>query len=131
MDIRQINEDLFEIGGLVRIERGPARHQAKATAELLSDECTAAHYQVGMADAAGKVIELGKTMTYLDWQGERGWYLYVLIRRRHWLEYAFAADQEAALEQAKALAAAPIWPVEPDDVAGEAWRERRKGLPQD
>jgi hypothetical protein len=69
MDIKYIGDNIIEIDGKVRIEVGPARFKAIATKELLDDKVTAAHYQVGLPDALGKPIELGKEFTYIDWKG--------------------------------------------------------------
>lgn len=70
---------IIEIEGRVRIEAGPVRRNAVATAELLSDEVTASHYQVGKPDAFGKPIKLGEKMDYIDWKApERVFYVYEL-----------------------------------------------------
>jgi hypothetical protein len=72
--------DLTEIDGKVRIEPGPVRRQAIATAELLADTVTAAHYKVGGRDALGKPIKLGAPMDYIDWRsGERAFYVYTRL----------------------------------------------------
>lgn len=60
----------------VRIESGPAKRVAKATKKLLDNRSTKSHYQVGRFDAVGKVIQLNKPMTYLDWFGTYVWYIY-------------------------------------------------------
>lgn len=67
----------------VRIERGPARKQAIATPELLSDDVTARHYQEGAKDALGKPIKIGDRMDYLDWKGAYVWYVYKLDGGRY------------------------------------------------
>jgi len=78
--MRRINEDLIEISDTVRIERGHVRKQAVATKELLDSKVTAAHYHVGGRDAAGKKIQLGEPMDYIDWlKTDRVWYVYKLI----------------------------------------------------
>lgn len=69
-DIRR-EGTLIEIDGKVRIEPGPVLLQAKATEELLDNAVTAEHYQPGAFDALSKPIELGKTMSYLDWNGHK------------------------------------------------------------
>lgn len=93
---------ILSIGDTIRIEPGPARIEAIATAELLG-EATADHYypprpatpeeiespavdtkdgQVFAKDALGKDIEIGQPMTYLDWMafknGNPVYYLYRL-----------------------------------------------------
>ena len=111
METIRINEDLVEIGGKARVERGPARKTGKATEALLASDKTAAHYQIGARDADGKVIETGKTMAYLDWLGERGFYVYALVALNpdssagEWIEDSFHEDEPAALARAAALAA--------------------------
>lgn len=84
----------------IRIEEGPVRKTATATAELLHDDVTASHYYEGKKpmsfnkpdggtftvqaqgrDALGKLIEVGKPMTYLDHggnvePGSRCFYIY-------------------------------------------------------
>lgn len=97
-------------GKTVRVEPGPALKTAKATAELLSDEVTAAHYAVGARDAKGEVIELGQPMAYLDWKGERVFYLYQLrdddsaAEGQRWFEVDTFATEEAAHAAAQKLA---------------------------
>jgi hypothetical protein len=105
MQTIRINEDLVEIGGKARVERGPARKTGKATEALLADDKTAAHYQIGARDADGKVIESGKAMAYLDWLGERGFYVYALVDDA-WLEDGFHDDEPAALARAATIASA-------------------------
>jgi hypothetical protein len=79
MDIRKIGA-ITEIDGKVRIEAGPIRRQAVATAELLADATTAAHYKVGGRDALGKPIKLGAPMDYIDWRSsERAFYVYTRL----------------------------------------------------
>lgn len=93
---------ILTIGDKIRIEPGPASIQDIATEELLGPS-TAAHYHAprsatveeiedpaidtpgGMVyakDALGQNIEIGKPMTYLDWNafkaGEPVYYLYRL-----------------------------------------------------
>lgn len=75
----EMNPDLIEIDGKVRIERGPARKTAVATEELLSDTVTHPGYHAGGFDAGGNVIVLGEPMVYIDFLGERGWYVYKLL----------------------------------------------------
>jgi hypothetical protein len=103
METTRINEDLVEIGGRARIERGPAKKTGKATEALLSDEKTAAHYQLGARDAAGAVIEAGKPMTYLAWLAPKGFYVYALVEGS-WAEDCFHADEAAALTRATEIA---------------------------
>lgn len=80
---------ILSIGDNIRIEPGPARIEAMATAELLGP-ATADHYfaprdatpaeiedpnvntvggKVVAIDALGQPIEIGKPLTYLDWVG--------------------------------------------------------------
>lgn len=105
METIRINEDLVEIGGKVRVERGPARKTAKATEALLADTATATHYQVGQRDADGAMIEAGKPMTYIDWLGAKGWYVYALVEGG-WVEDSFHDDETAAVVRAAAIATA-------------------------
>lgn len=69
---------IIEIAKTIRIEDGPPRKTAIATAELLDDKITKHHYQKGKFDAMGKPIVLGKKMTYLDYYGEHVFYVYHL-----------------------------------------------------
>lgn len=69
-------ENLVDLSDYVRVEDGPLRRTEIATEELLSDEVTARHYQVGKPDAAGNIITLGKEMTFLDFKAKRVWYVY-------------------------------------------------------
>lgn len=114
METIRINEDLVEIGGKARVERGPARKTGKATEALLDNEKTAAHYQIGARDADGKVIEAGKTMAYLDWLGERGFYVYSRIEPTpekpdgDWPVDSFHSDEAAALARCVAIATAAL-----------------------
>jgi len=73
-----MKREMIEIGSAIRVENGPARKVAVATAELMDDKVTASHYQVGAFDAMGKRIVLGESMTYLDYRGELVWYIYQL-----------------------------------------------------
>ena len=73
-----MKREMIEIGSTIRVENGPARKVAVATAELMDDKVTASHYQVGAFDAMGKRIVLGESMTYLDYRGELVWYIYQL-----------------------------------------------------
>jgi len=107
MDIHQINEDLVEIGGKARVERGPARKTGKATDKLLANDQTAAHYQLGAPDADGKVIEAGKTMAYLDWlAGKTDFYVYGLDEDGQWQEDCVLQDEAAAIARAIEIASA-------------------------
>ncbi len=69
---------IIEIGNTIRIEDGPARRKTIATAEVLDNRITAKHYQEGKSDAMGKKIVLGEDMTYLDYYGNRVFYIYGL-----------------------------------------------------
>ena len=71
---------IIEIGDTIRIEDGPPRKKAIATAELLDDKITKHHYQKGRFDAMGKPIILGEEMTYLDYYGEHVFYVYALAK---------------------------------------------------
>lgn len=63
------NENITCVGENVRIEAGPKLVTATATEELLHNDRTADHYQVGLRDAKGIPIKLGKEMSYLEWGG--------------------------------------------------------------
>jgi hypothetical protein len=89
--------DLVEIGGgAYRVEAGPPLKRAKATEAILSDDKTAPHYRLAeegeppALDALGQPIEEGKQFAYLDWLGERVFYLY----RRRDLSEAERAEKE-------------------------------------
>ena len=69
---------LIQVSASVRVESGAKRETAKATKELLDDTVTHPGYKVGERDALGKVIALGKEMTFLDWYGPEVWYVYKL-----------------------------------------------------
>ena len=92
--------DITQVGPRVRIEPGPRVKQALATAELLSDEATAAHYKIGRPDAHGKPIEIGQPMTYAAWGGtkqprEIEFKVYGLEQGRWALKGAFDTHDEA------------------------------------
>jgi len=107
METIRINEDLIEIGGKARVERGPARKTGKATEKLLANDATAAHYQLGARDADGKVIEAGKTMAYLDWlAGKTASYVYALDEAGQWQEDSVHDDEAAAIARATEIASA-------------------------
>ncbi len=79
MKIERISDTVTEIEDRVRIESGPLRKQATATAEILSDDVTAKHYHEGGIDALGKKIVLGQPFDYIDWKNrERAFYVYIL-----------------------------------------------------
>ena len=120
METIRINEDLVEIGGKARVERGPARKTAEATEALLSNDKTARHYQVSEPvmseegwqvgwthrDALGQPITLGKPMTYLDYlAGPTAFYVYQLDERGNWQEDSVHDDEATALARASTLAA--------------------------
>lgn len=91
---------LIDVSETVRIESGPARKRAKASADLLDNKVTASHYlpprpatkaeiadpsaltegkQFFYRDAMGKPIKLGETMDYIDWlapDDEHVWTVY-------------------------------------------------------
>ncbi|HEV7286500.1 MAG TPA: hypothetical protein VGN75_16720 [Kaistia sp.] len=110
MNIVKLNDDLSEIDGKVRVERGPARKTGKATEALLSDDRTLSHYQVGALDAAGQPIVLGKTMAYLDWLADKGFYVFGLAEpteefpNGQWIEDSFHEEETAAFARAAELA---------------------------
>lgn len=114
METKRINEDLVEIGGKARVERGPARRTGKATEALLADDKTAAHYQIGVRDAAGNLIEAGKPMVYLDWLGAKGFYVYSRVEPTpekpggDWPQDSFHTDEAAAIARATAIASAAL-----------------------
>jgi hypothetical protein len=120
----RLSDTLVELGGRVRIERGPKVKEAKATEKLLSNDVTADHYQVGRVDAVGKTIALDKPMRYVDWFGEYEWKVYALrteplldalgnqltddagnVRTQdRWVQVgAVDGDEEEALERARAV----------------------------
>ena len=74
---------IIEIGDTIRIEDGPPRKKAIATAEVLDDKITAKHYQKGRLDAMGKKIVLGEEMTYLDYYGQHVFYVYQFDGERY------------------------------------------------
>jgi hypothetical protein len=118
MDIKKLGDTITEIDGKVRIEIGHVRRTEVATEELLSNEVTAAHYAVGLKDALGNVITLGKSMAYIDWLApDRVFYVYRLeevvdivdgkkVKNQRWLPNGDPfADEAAALSHATTLAA--------------------------
>ncbi len=119
MDIKR-KGDIIEIDGKVRVEAGPLRRSEIATEELLSDEVTAQHYQVGRTDALNNIIALGKPMDFIDWKSkERAFYVYALeevtdtvdgkpVRNMRWVPKGVHPDEAAALSQATTLAAAAV-----------------------
>lgn len=78
MNIEKINNELTKIDNdKIRINSGPIRKTEKATKELLDNKNTAEHYQVGNFDANGDIIEIGKSMHYLDYKNiKKVWYIY-------------------------------------------------------
>lgn len=107
METKRINEDLIEIGGKARVERGPARKTGKATDKLLANDKTAAHYQLGARGADGDLIEAGKTMAYLDYlAGRTVFYVYALDESGQWQEDSVETDEAIALVRATTLASA-------------------------
>lgn len=107
METIRINEDLVEIGGKARVERGPTRKTGKATDKLLADDATAAHYRLGAPDADGKMIEAGKSMAYLDWlAGKTVSYVYGLDDVGQWREDSVHDDEAAAIARATEIASA-------------------------
>jgi hypothetical protein len=97
-----------QISPRVRVEPGPVRRTAVASEELLADEATAKHYQVGRRDAAGEPIELGKEMTYLDYRGARVFKVYLLSEAGDGERYVWQSEHpqfEDAVVAATKLAA--------------------------
>lgn len=105
--------DLVEIDGKFRIEKGPRTVVAVATKELLDNNVTAGHYQVGAPDALNKEIKLGEQMTYRDWKGEFWYHVYALSIRevvykdgnkkqeQYWHKHGeYASEIEATLKVA-------------------------------
>ena len=84
---------LVQVSETARIEYGPVRKVAQATEATLSDQVTAPHYFAGVrtvagrklqgVDAAGKVIEKGQPMEYLDYYGTWAWHVYRLEKGRY------------------------------------------------
>ena len=95
--------ELIQVNKRVRIESGPARRKAKATAELLSNDNTQDHYQEGARDADFNVIEIGKPMVYLDYFGEPVWYVYQMDENEVYQEVGVHTEREAAETQARSL----------------------------
>lgn len=108
-EIERLSDTLIEIGGKVRVEQGPELKTAEATEELLDDKVTASHYhapvekthaasgktvKVYAKDALGQRIEIGSDMTYLDWLGDRVWYVYV----KQWEEVLDASGTPVSLD---------------------------------
>jgi hypothetical protein len=95
-NFKRINERLSESNdGTFRIELGPRMLKGVATAELLSDKVTAAHYQAGRLDAKGKPIVLGQDMDYADWLGPHVHNLYRLVDDRYELIGQFETEAQA------------------------------------
>jgi hypothetical protein len=114
MDIVEINETLTEINGKVRVEAGPRRVHAVATEELLDDSVTSPHYKAGLRDAQGKRIKLNEEFDYLDWMGQKVFYVYHLQEQEvtkdqalthKWVEVGVYESQIEAMAIAGALAA--------------------------
>jgi hypothetical protein len=96
--------ELIEIGKTVRVENGPARKTAVATAKLLSDAVTAPHYKEGAPDSMGRMIRLGDHMNFLDYYGEWVWYVYKWSEaEKKWIGRGFEGTKEAALALAEAI----------------------------
>ncbi len=91
--------ELIQISESVRVESGPRREKAIATAELAPDldakgkikdvleqthrtlpngKRLAKHYKLGMRDAWGKIIKEGEEFTFLDYFGDQVWHMYQL-----------------------------------------------------
>jgi hypothetical protein len=104
-----MKREMIEIGETLRVENGPARKTAVATAELLDDAVTASHYQIGERDAVGRPIVIGEPMTYLDYRGEWVWYIYQLRDDEtapdgtRWLPAGVETTKERALTAAGLL----------------------------
>ena len=79
--------------------------------KIRQNERTAEHYQVGLIDAAGRTIEIGKPMTYLDWKGRPGFYVAQWVPdEAHpdqgvWQDRGFYPTEEDAVAFAKTIAA--------------------------
>lgn len=96
---------LHQVTKDIRVEDGPARVAAIATAGLLDDKITAGHYKVGARDALGKPIVLGKKMTYLDRSGPRRWYVYRMDGKTgRYMPVGHHHTEDAALAAARTLA---------------------------
>ena len=104
------NGSIINVGTDVRIEAGPARLESEASPELLSNEYSAEHYQVGLIDAAGHTIEIGKPMVYLDWKGQPGFYVAQWAPDPEhadqgvWQDRGFSPTEEDAVAFAKTIA---------------------------
>jgi hypothetical protein len=99
MPFRQITET-------TRIEKGPPMVETVATAELLSNEVTATHYQEGRLDAVGTTIELDKPIKYLDWLHPENWvwYVYKLDETGRYIKVGTFDDEIDAALYAKEVA---------------------------
>lgn len=73
-NVQHITPDLIEIDQAVRAEKGYARLTATATSELL--DSLQGRYADGGRDAMGATIVLGQPMTYLDYFGDKVWWVY-------------------------------------------------------
>lgn len=61
-------ENIVEISGRFRVEKGPRRVRDVATDASLDDSVTARHYKSGMPDAKGHIIKPGEAFDYIDWK---------------------------------------------------------------
>lgn len=118
MKIKRVSPELTEIDGAIRVESGPARIEAVATEELLSNDVTASHYYAGTkmvdgvekvgVDANGKPIKLGQKMTYIDWRNRRSniaWYVYAKDETGRFAKVGTHDKEDDAMSQATSLAA--------------------------
>lgn len=103
----EVNENLTEIDGRVRIESGPILKTAVATVQTLGDDVTAGHYTEGKRDARGKVIVLGEEFAYLDYRAAHGFYVYELVEAEGetstWVERGCYEDRGEAVAAAENL----------------------------
>jgi hypothetical protein len=83
--IEYLNDALIQIGDNARVERGPLRRTAIASAALLTSyEAQVAQfgstlrdsYQIGALDSDSNVIVEGQEFAFLDWNGTPVWHVY-------------------------------------------------------
>lgn len=102
-NIVYLSEALAEIDGKLRIEAGYARKTAVATPDILKDSVTKEHYVEGAFDAVGRVIEMGKDFSYLDYYGPAVYWVYKLDEDGFWQEFESFPTQAEAVLAATAL----------------------------
>lgn len=100
---------IWHIGDKTRVEAGPRRlYVDSLTEDLISNRETAAHYALGLFDAAGNITAIGHPFTYLAWGGIDtpriySWYVYSW-QEDCWAEVAMLDTEQEALNYAKEIA---------------------------